>query len=220
MAQKTYSEMLKDPRWQRKRLEILNRSNFTCEDCGAADKTLHVHHKQYRKGALPWEYSDRELAALCEGCHDRRHTTQAGISDLLARMAPSHMERVFGYQYGIFWRGAIKHLADQLERVSINDTAIQLWSDEFAAGFCDGMGIEAFNVPALRAEYALSYERVLSLATSGWTVSEATENEPIEEGPESLSDLIATSRSRELSPKEKWRFQSLLAANSGRQSHG
>jgi len=31
MAKLTYSEKLKDPRWQKKRLEILSRDNFTCE---------------------------------------------------------------------------------------------------------------------------------------------------------------------------------------------
>lgn len=30
---KTYYELLKDPRWQRKRLEVMQRANFECEDC-------------------------------------------------------------------------------------------------------------------------------------------------------------------------------------------
>ena len=29
-----YSEKLKDPRWQKKRLEILERDNFRCQYCG------------------------------------------------------------------------------------------------------------------------------------------------------------------------------------------
>lgn len=68
---KTYSEKLRDPRWQRKRLEILQRDNFTCRDCHAKDKTLHVHHCLYEKGD-PWETDDRFLLTLCEGCHESR----------------------------------------------------------------------------------------------------------------------------------------------------
>ena len=68
---KTYSEKLKDPRWQRKRLEILTRDDFACQDCRSKSETLHVHHSHYRKGAAPWDYENGHLITLCEGCHDR-----------------------------------------------------------------------------------------------------------------------------------------------------
>ena len=60
----TYSEKLKDPRWQRKRLEVLNRANFSCEKCQDHASTLHVHHKYYVSNRLPWEYPDWCLIAL------------------------------------------------------------------------------------------------------------------------------------------------------------
>lgn len=71
MAKKTYSEKLKDPRWQKRRLEILSRSDFTCEDpgCGNKEETLHVHHLDYLSNAEPWEYPDEYLMVLCESCH-------------------------------------------------------------------------------------------------------------------------------------------------------
>lgn len=69
MAKKTYWELLKDPRWQKKRLEVLNDANWTCEKCKSADKTLHVHHKLYEKGLKPWEYENELLQCLCETCH-------------------------------------------------------------------------------------------------------------------------------------------------------
>jgi hypothetical protein len=72
MRKLTYFEKLKDPRWQRKRLDILNRSNFSCEDCHDKTSTLHVHHCIYHKGAEPWEYQDDELRALCAPCHELR----------------------------------------------------------------------------------------------------------------------------------------------------
>ena len=66
----TYSEKLKDPRWQKKRLEILNRDKFTCQNCGDETKTLHVHHKLYIHGCEPWDYEDKYLLTLCYSCHE------------------------------------------------------------------------------------------------------------------------------------------------------
>src|SRR5690242_9951890 len=64
-----YSEKLKDPRWQKKRLEILNRDTWKCRRCMTATKTLHIHHIDYIKGMQPWEYDDKYLMTLCEDCH-------------------------------------------------------------------------------------------------------------------------------------------------------
>jgi hypothetical protein len=69
----SYADELKHPRWQRRRLEILSRADFKCERCSADDRTLHVHHKKYRRGAKPWEYADDQLIALCEQCHEDEH---------------------------------------------------------------------------------------------------------------------------------------------------
>jgi len=69
----TYFEKLKDPRWQKKRLEVLQAADFHCQSCGDGTSTLHVHHKQYFKGREPWEYDARQLAVLCEDCHAAHH---------------------------------------------------------------------------------------------------------------------------------------------------
>lgn len=66
---KTYAEKLKHPKWQKRRLEILERDRFECQDCGDTETTLHIHHKIYRKNAEPWDYKDSELVTLCENCH-------------------------------------------------------------------------------------------------------------------------------------------------------
>lgn len=68
---KSYFEKLKDPRWQKKRLEIMERDSFTCRDCGATEKTLNVHHCYYAKGG-PWETASKFLLTLCEQCHGTR----------------------------------------------------------------------------------------------------------------------------------------------------
>jgi len=68
-----YAEQLKHPKWQRRRLEIMQRDGFRCTRCTADDKTLNVHHTEYRKGAAPWEYPDDQLVTLCEDCHKAEH---------------------------------------------------------------------------------------------------------------------------------------------------
>jgi 5-methylcytosine-specific restriction endonuclease McrA len=64
-----YSELLKDPRWQVKRIAILKRDNFTCQECGARNTMLHVHHHFYTVDTNPWDYDDCMLITLCEECH-------------------------------------------------------------------------------------------------------------------------------------------------------
>ena len=73
MAKKTYYEKLKDPQWQKKRLEVMQANDFCCEVCGDNEATLNVHHKEYFKGHEPWEYEVNQLACLCESCHESQH---------------------------------------------------------------------------------------------------------------------------------------------------
>ena len=70
---KKYSENLKDPRWQKKRLEVMQRDDFHCAECGAGDSTLAVHHLYYVSGRKPWQYPMWSLSTLCEHCHDVAH---------------------------------------------------------------------------------------------------------------------------------------------------
>lgn len=93
----TYGELLKDPRWQRKRLEVLQRDEWTCKSCFAADKTLHVHHKFYLSGKAPWDYEDTHLITLCEDCHELATNSMALLRAGLALLGPEHHDRVRGY---------------------------------------------------------------------------------------------------------------------------
>lgn len=67
---KKYHELLKDPRWQKKRLEIMQRDGFKCCMCGGEKSTLNVHHKYYIFEREPWNYPDNLLVTLCESCHE------------------------------------------------------------------------------------------------------------------------------------------------------
>lgn len=64
-----YKESLKHPLWQKKRLEIFNRDNFTCQKCGDTETELQVHHKEYNNGFEPWEYDNSILITYCVNCH-------------------------------------------------------------------------------------------------------------------------------------------------------
>ena len=74
MPNKTYSEKLNDPRWQKKRLEVMDRDNFMCNTCFSTIKSLHVHHAYYEKGKNPWEYPSEALTTQCESCHEKMET--------------------------------------------------------------------------------------------------------------------------------------------------
>lgn len=76
----SYGEKLRSPKWQKRRLEILNRDNFSCRLCGDKESQLHVHHLRYEKGADPWDYSDISLVTVCENCHEELHQMKFGES--------------------------------------------------------------------------------------------------------------------------------------------
>jgi 5-methylcytosine-specific restriction endonuclease McrA len=82
----TYAEQLKSPKWQIKRLEILERDKFTCTSCGEKEKQLHVHHGYYGKNKKIWEYENETLVTLCFLCHNLEHelNLNEGVNRLLS----------------------------------------------------------------------------------------------------------------------------------------
>ena len=76
-----YSKLLRDPRWQKKRLEILHRDDFVCQKCHSNNKELHIHHKYYIKNLLPWEYADESLIAYCKDCHESEREQGSNFTD-------------------------------------------------------------------------------------------------------------------------------------------
>lgn len=86
VSRSSYSEKLRDPRWQRKRLEALDLAEWTCEVCADSSSTLHVHHRQYIKGREPWEYDPNQLSVLCEMCHEEHHSKPDRLMDVISRL--------------------------------------------------------------------------------------------------------------------------------------
>lgn len=90
----SYFEKLRDPRWQKKRLEVLESAGWECESCNSTTKTLHIHHKQYIKSREPWEYELTNFEALCEDCHHESHVDKDLINEILASMPSLMWQRV------------------------------------------------------------------------------------------------------------------------------
>lgn len=82
MDNRTYSEKLLDPKWQRKKTEIQMRDNFTCQKCQNTEKTLYVHHRYYIYGREPWDYPDDLLILLCKDCHDDEEWAKDVLHDM------------------------------------------------------------------------------------------------------------------------------------------
>lgn len=79
----TYKEQIKHPKWQKRRLEIMGKDDFTCQICGDKETTLNVHHLHYHKNRDIWDYEDWELITLCDDCHAKEHSN---IQDILERI--------------------------------------------------------------------------------------------------------------------------------------
>ena len=74
-----YKEKLLDPRWQKKRLHILERDSWACTLCGDNTTTLHVHHKSY--SGDPWDADNSKLTTLCASCHTMVELVNNGSLD-------------------------------------------------------------------------------------------------------------------------------------------
>jgi len=118
--EKTYSEKLRDPRWQKKRLEVLQRDNFTCVKCEDSTTELHIHHLEYRGFIDPWEYELGEMETLCKVCHSKEHEEISEVNE---------PERK--YQHLLVYQNC-----------SSNLTAIQTHMDMLMTKLATGVGIE------------------------------------------------------------------------------
>lgn len=78
-----FFDQYKHPSWQKKRLEVLQSSEFHCERCFDSESQLQVHHKRYVKGRKVWEYERSELAVLCDSCHVEAHAEKEMLQALI-----------------------------------------------------------------------------------------------------------------------------------------
>ena len=133
----SYSDLRPDPRWQKKRLEILDRDEWTCQRCGARDKTLHVHHFRYHGNAPPWEAPVDELATVCEPCHGELTEQKARLREAVFKYEQKFgpLDRVIAYlQAFVAWYD--------------DDGTVLVRSQNAAYGVAQVVGLETFEVLA------------------------------------------------------------------------
>jgi hypothetical protein len=118
MASEAYLKLLRDPRWQKKRLEIFDEAGWQCSDCGNTELTLHVHHKFYRRGLKPWEYDNSDLSSLCEVCHAKAtkslRALDEAVSSLKITADARSIDRCIGYMRAL-------HGLREVELISIEN---------------------------------------------------------------------------------------------------
>lgn len=123
----TYSEKLKDPRWQKRRLSTLERYNWTCARCDSKTETLHVHHRYYVSGRDPWEYPDFCLVVMCQECH--KHFGQVGRDSEDGAIVLSGWERLMDRLMGLdrfeFEDDKITDLATEAKRSKLTAEELQ-----------------------------------------------------------------------------------------------
>lgn len=107
-AKSEYAQKLRDPRWQKMRLEVMQRDEFRCQGCFDAEETLNVHHNYYTPGNAPWDYPKESLVTLCETCHEEetsvRRNEEQSLLDTLRRigMKASHVNGLATTLYQAF----------------------------------------------------------------------------------------------------------------------
>jgi 5-methylcytosine-specific restriction endonuclease McrA len=92
-----YAAKFKDPRWQKKRLQILERDKWACSVCGDASSTLHVHHGYYESKYEPWDYSDDTLHTLCEECHSWANDLRRDLHFEMAKLPIEFQARLLSF---------------------------------------------------------------------------------------------------------------------------
>lgn len=94
-------EKYRHPKWQKRRLEMLESAGYCCQQCSAEDKTLHVHHRRYFRGRDPWDYPDELLKVLCQECHQEVSEILDSFKSLLAEMELDDLLWLMGSAKGI-----------------------------------------------------------------------------------------------------------------------
>lgn len=133
MAYVPYFQKLQDVRWQKKRVRILARDDWTCQECGAKDETVHVHHGYYERGRDPWEYPDESLRTLCKSCHKRFHDTKLVLDKLLSNLTCDSLLQVIGY-------------CRAMESDPKSNFCIKIENFEDACGIADYFRINTFTI--------------------------------------------------------------------------
>lgn len=125
-----YFEKLRDPRWQKRRLEVLQREAFTCQRCGSDENELHVHHLRYGKD--PWDTDPEFLECLCINCHEAREALNRAFREIPTGDLAAALIALDGWipkdeakREGFI--GIARRLFESLEAMKFKGTALRSW---------------------------------------------------------------------------------------------
>lgn len=132
-----YSEKLKHPLWQKLRLEVFERDNWTCQECFEEGKSLQVHHCYYAKGN-PWDTPKECLITLCEECHkerqDEEEKAKLALGLMLATLRSDYRRELINslvvssrenYAPVVVNSGALLQLSVQLSAIELSHALTQ-----------------------------------------------------------------------------------------------
>jgi hypothetical protein len=131
----TYSDKLKDPRWQKKRLEILERDNWTCQWCQDTQNTLHVHHMKYNGD--PWDADSDHLITLCYSCHE---SIDSGFNEAGQKLINAFKSKAFAAEH-------LLKLAKAVESGQLRGLPYEPTTDIISFLFSD---IDSFHLLSIR----------------------------------------------------------------------
>ena len=102
----TTKEFYKLGKWINKRLRILRRDEYSCQECkryGKSEEASHVHHIIPLDWCLVFDLikamDNKNLISLCKKCHDKMHDR---TNDKLTKLGVELAIRVLG-DYAIDW---------------------------------------------------------------------------------------------------------------------
>lgn len=166
-----YREKLLDPRWQKKRLEVLERCHWSCRHCNSKDKTLHVHHAYYLPNRDPWDYPDKDLSALCEDCHKTQTQFNAVLLETVGPLHPSLFQSVLAFATGVLVSSCIKDVWTRIAKEKqwkINPSSLTCESFVAGAFMWNDLGISVTDgllyLQAVSGEVAGSSELIETIS--------------------------------------------------------
>lgn len=140
-----YRQLLRHPKWQRKRLRIFDRDEWKCVACGADDQELHVHHTYYAAGKKPWEYPDTDLVTFCFECHERYHYAESREGIVISSSWWEVEGRVIECGDILLFEGILERGGDKDEYLVSTFDGIETSIPSYACGYFKNPGLRGMQ---------------------------------------------------------------------------
>jgi len=157
-----YHRQMKHPLWQKKRLEVLELHNYTCQECGDKETELHVHHPFYKRGAMIWDYTKEELMCLCNKCHADTHELDESLNKYMKSCSLNAKFMLKGFFNGLHVIEEQKNTKDIVcLGLPINN------NENYVTHFKKGL-VHAFNKIETVEELMSIYENTTLIKDADW----------------------------------------------------